>query len=111
MDEIVYWLLCGWAALVILTAVIAWITDSPVKAFVALAIFCTPIVSLADADCFVAQGVSLKAAGAIRGRRRLTLGHTTMTGHLQWRLRSFTGQPPEDVAPSVEYVTVPCRAG
>ena len=47
MDEIVYWLLCGWAALVILTAVIAWITDSPVKAFVALAIFCTPIVSLA----------------------------------------------------------------
>ena len=42
MTEILFW----WAALVALTAVLAWVTDRPAKAFVGLAIFCTPIVTL-----------------------------------------------------------------
>ena len=43
MTEILFW----WAVLVGLTALLAWVTDRPVKTFVGLAIFCTPIVTLA----------------------------------------------------------------
>jgi hypothetical protein len=46
-NEILCWFLFGWASLVVLTGVIAPATDRSVKAFVALAIFCTPFVSLA----------------------------------------------------------------
>jgi hypothetical protein len=42
MIDILFW----YAVLVALTAVLAWVTDRPVKTFVGLAIFCTPIVTL-----------------------------------------------------------------
>jgi hypothetical protein len=35
-----------WTALIALTALLAWVWDRPVKEFVRLAIFCTPIVTL-----------------------------------------------------------------
>ena len=62
MDEIVYWFYV-WAALVVLTVGVAWATDRPVTTFVALAIFCTPIVSLV-----MLTALWLKASATRRGR-------------------------------------------